>query len=148
MTDKLIVVADLGRVKAYRVTRDEMSPNPRLQLVDDVELTDAHGKVLDKVTDKAGRFPGNGTGPGGMSIGEPHNFHLENERRLLRQVAERINDLVKGVRIWYLAAVKEINPRLVESLSPQARATMAKNLPADLIKIPKDEILERFQAAA
>ena len=36
MTDKLIVVADLGRVKAYRVTRDNMSTSSRLELVDNV----------------------------------------------------------------------------------------------------------------
>lgn len=144
MTDKLIVVADLGRVKAYRVTRDDMSPTSRLELVDDVEMTDAHGKLLDKITDKAGRFPGNGTGPGGMSMGENHNLQLETDRRLLKQVADRINNLAKNERIWYLAAVKEINPRVVESLNPTVRATMAKNISADLIKIPKEDLLSHF----
>lgn len=144
MTDKLIVVADLGRVKAYRVTRDDMSTSSRLELVDDVELTEAHGRLLEKVTDKAGRFPGNGTGPGGMSIGENHNLGLETERRLLKKVAERIDALVKNERGWYLAAVKEINPRVVESLSPGARATLQKNVSADLIKTPKDQLLSHF----
>jgi hypothetical protein len=144
MTDKLIVIADLGRVKAYRVTRDDMSPTPRLELVDDLEFMDAHGRLLDKVTDKAGRFPGNGTGPGGMSIGEKHGIQEETERRLVRQVAERISELARNERIWYLAAVKEINPRVVEKLDPNVRATMAKNISADLIKIPKDQILSHF----
>jgi protein required for attachment to host cells len=144
MTDKLIVVADLGRVKAFRVSRDDMSPNSRLELVDDVELMDAHGRLLDKVTDKAGRFPGNGTGPGGMSIGEKHGIQEETERRLLRQVVERINTLAKNEHIWYLAAVKEINPRVVEKLDPDVRSKMAKNISADLIKIPKDQILSHF----
>jgi len=144
MTDKLIVVADLGRVKAYRVTRDDMSPTPKLDLVDDMEFTDAHGRLLDKLTDKAGRFPGNGTGPGGMSIGEKHGIQEETERRLVKQVAERISTLAKNERIWYLAAVKEINPRVVENLHPGVRATMAKNISADLIKIPKEQILSHF----
>ena len=144
MTDKLIVVADLGRIKAYRVTRDDMSTTSRLELVDDVELTDAHGRLLEKVTDKAGRFPGNGTGPGGMSIGENHNLGLETERRLLKKVVERIDGLVKNERVWYLAAVKEINPRVVESLSAGARQTLAKNISADLIKTPKDQLLSHF----
>jgi hypothetical protein len=144
MTDKLIVVADLGRVKAYRVTRDDMSTSSRVELVDDVELTEAHGRLVEKVTDKAGRFPGNGTGPGGMSIGENHNLGLETERRLLKKVAERIDGLVKNERGWYLAAVKEINPRVLESLSPSARATLQKNVSADLIKTPKDELLSHF----
>lgn len=144
MTDKLIVVADLGRVKAFRVSRDDMSPTQRLELVDDLELMDGHGRLQDKITDRAGRFPGNGTVPGGMSIGENHGLLEENERRLLRQVAERINALAKNERIWYLAAVKEINPRVVEKLDPDVRSKMAKNISADLIKIPKDQILSHF----
>ena len=38
----------------------------------------------------------------------------------------------------------EINPRVVEKLDPNVRATMAKNISADLIKIPKDQILSHF----
>lgn len=145
MTDKLIVVADLGRVKAYRLSHDDMSPTPRLELVDDVQMAEAHGRLLDKVTDKAGRFPGKGTGPGGMSISENHNLTLETERRLLKKVAERIDGLVKNERVWYLAAVKEINPRVVESLSPAARQSMVKNVSADLTRTPKEELLSHFQ---
>ena len=144
MTDKLIIVADLGRVKAYRITHDSLSPTPRLELVEDLEMTEAHGRLLDKVTDKAGRFPGNGTGPGGMSIGENHNLGLETERRLLKKVAERIDSLVKNERVWYLAAVKEINPRVLENLSPAARQTLSKNISADLIKTPKEQLLSHF----
>ena len=79
-----------------------------------------------------------------MSIGENHNLGLETERRLLKKVAERIDALVKNERGWYLAAVKEINPRVVESLSPGARATLQKNVSADLIKTPKDQLLSHF----
>lgn len=144
MHDKLIVVADLGRVKAYRVSRDDLGSSPRLELVRDVELTEAHGRLLEKVTDKAGRFPGNGTGPGGMSIGENHNLGLEQERRLLKKVCEQIETLVKNERAWHLAAVKEINPRLVENLSAAARQTLQKNISADLIKTPREELLSHF----
>jgi hypothetical protein len=33
MTDKMIVLADLGRVKAFRVTYDMMTSKPQLELV-------------------------------------------------------------------------------------------------------------------
>src|SRR5581483_7233926 len=141
MADKLIVVADLGHLKAYRVTHDPMEIKPRIELVDDIELVDAHGKLLDKVTDKAGRFPGLGTGPGGMSIGENHNLLLEMDRRLVKQIAERIDQLVANENIWYLAASNEVNSRVLESLSQRSRQTMMKNVSADLTKIPKSELL-------
>src|SRR5947208_170374 len=80
---------------------------PNLQLQDDIRFTEAHGRLLDKVTDRAGRFPSNGSP--GMSIGENHNLQLETERRLLKQVAERIETLVKNEHYWFLAANAEIN---------------------------------------
>jgi hypothetical protein len=52
----LIVVADRGSLKAYRVA-ETPTRGPSLQLVQAFDLTEAHGKLLDKVTDQAGRFP-------------------------------------------------------------------------------------------
>ena len=43
-----------------------------------------------------------------------------------------------------LAASKEINRQLLEELEPQVRAKIEKNLPADLTKSDKSEILRHF----
>ena len=66
----LIIVADRGEIKAYRVKK---TPNrgANLQLVQALDLTDAHGRYGDKLTDQAGRFPvSDGNGRHANSIAE------------------------------------------------------------------------------
>jgi hypothetical protein len=146
MTDKMIVLADLGRVKAFRVSYDMMTSKPQLDLVYDCEFPEAHGRMQDKVTDLAGRFPTSGTP--GASNGENHNMRGENERRLIRLVAEKIGELVQGERFWYLAAGEGINGRLLDHLGPATRGSLTKNVTADLVKMPKQQVLDYFLAAA
>jgi hypothetical protein len=145
MTDKMIVVADLGRVKAYRVSCDLMTSKPQMELIYDCEFLEAHGRIVDKVADHAGRFAAGGTP--GASNGENHNLQIETERRLIRLVAEKISDLVHGQRYWYFAAAERINGRIVEILSQDARGSLYKNVSADLVKTPKQEIMDYFMTS-
>jgi len=142
----MIVLADLGRVKAFRVTHDMMAPKPQIELIYDCEFPEAHGSLFDKLTDQAGRFPVRGAS--GASNGENHNLRGETERRLIRLVAEKINDLAQGQHCWYLAAGEGINGRIVENLRPETRTTLYKNVSADLVKIPKQQILDHFMSSA
>ena len=146
MTDKMIVLADLGRVKAFRVTHDMMTSKPQLELVYDCEFIDAHNRLIDRVSDRAGRFALSGTP--GASNGENHRLGVETERRLVRLVAEKINELTQGVRYWFLAAGEGINGRILEHLRPETRAGLCKNVAADLVKTPKHQLLDYFTAPA
>ena len=146
MTDKMIVLADLGRVKAFRVTYDMMTSKPQLELVYDCEFLEAHGRFVDKVSDQAGRFSVSGSP--GASISENHSLQVENERRLVRMVADKISELVQGERYWFLAAAEGINGRIVEQLPQTVRAALYKNIPADLVKTPKQQILDYFTTSA
>ncbi|HEX4085337.1 MAG TPA: host attachment protein [Chthoniobacteraceae bacterium] len=142
----MIVLADLGRVKAFRVTYDMMTSKPQLEQIYDCEFPEAHGRLMDKVTDQAGRFALNGTP--GAAIGENHNLRVETERRLVRLVAEKISELVQGERYWFLAAAEGINSRIVDLLPQPIRAALYKNIPADLVKTPKQQILDYFTTSA
>ncbi len=147
MPEKLIVLADLGRMKAYRVTADEMSTTPRIEVIEEFATLDAHGKLLDKVTDKAGRFPASGgNGTGGMSIGENHNLQTELDRRLVKQLAGSIDGLIRKENppLWFFAAGREINQKIVDELSADVRSRMKKNVPSDLTKVNKTELLSHF----
>jgi hypothetical protein len=146
MTGKMIVLAGLGRVKAFRITPDMMTSKPQMELVYDCEFPDAHHRLKDLVTDMAGGFPV--SGKPGTSIGENHNLRVETERRLIRQVAEKIGELARGQRCWYLAAAENINGRIIELLSPEVRAALFKNVTADLVKTRKQEVLDHFMASA
>jgi hypothetical protein len=138
----MIVLAGLGRVKAFRVSQDLMSSKPQIDLVYDCEFIDAHRRMVDRVTDQAGQFPVSGMA--GASNGENHNLRGETERRLIRMVAEKINDLVHDERCWYLAAGEGINGRILDQLPPEVRSTLYKNIPSDLVKTPRQELLGHF----
>jgi len=149
MKSTLVVVADLGCFKAFRLENHHPNQSPRLELVDEFNSADAHGKLVDKVTDLSGRFPRGGAvsnATGAMSDGERHNIELEQRKRLVRQLAQRLNTLArsKDVERCLMAASREINHQLLEELEPQVRAKIEKNVPADLTKLERAEILRHF----
>lgn len=147
MADKLIILTDLGSFKAFRVTRDEMTQNQHIQLIENFEPVDGHAKVQDKVTDQAGRFPvGNGIGGGPMSHGENHNLQTEIQRRVIRFLSESINDVIQRENpdIWYFAANREIDQKILDGIDPGVRAKMKKHVRSDLTKVEKTDLLSFF----
>lgn len=145
--NSLLIVADLGRMKAYRVTRDELQPDtsPAFQDLADDDLANQHSKVSERVTDKAGRFD---YGPGSVAVGERHNEQKEAEENQLQAIAERINDVAGGESSKiYLAAPQTMLRNLLEALSPDVRGRIKRDLALDLVKAPKLELLKRFELA-
>ena len=145
----MVVVADLGCLKAYRLENNHPNKSLRLELVEEFNNAAAHGKLGDKVSDLSGRFPrrtGAQHTSGAMSDGERHNIELESRKRLVRQLAQRLNTLLRSedVERCLLAASREINHQLLAELEPQMRAKIEKNLPADLTKLEPAEILRHF----
>ena len=54
----LVIVTDRGSLKAYRVN-ETPTRGPSLQLVQAFNMTDAHGRLIDKVSDLGRALPGN-----------------------------------------------------------------------------------------
>ena len=149
MKNTLVVVTDLACLKAYRLENNHPNKSLRLELVEEFNNAEAHGKLGDKVSDLSGRFPrrtGAQHTTGAMSDGERHNIELESRKRLVRQLAQRLNRLLgsKEVERCLLAASREINHQLLEELEPLARAKIEKNIPAGLTKLDRAEILGHF----
>lgn len=145
MQKTLIVLADLSGVKAFKLENNTMLRAPRLELIEHYNIPEAHARLVDRVSDQSGRFPGGSAG-GPMSDGERHNIQLELRKRFVRQLAARINILAGGPEIerCFLAVSKEINHDLVAELQPQVRAKVQKNIPSDLMKIEPTAILGHF----
>jgi len=129
-----------------------MNSGPRLEPVESFENPDAHGKIIEKVTDMAGRYrqsAGARNGAVGASNGERHNMDLEFRKRLIRQMAGKVNALARAADVdrCYLAASLEINRPLLDELEPGVRAKIERNVCADLTKLGRTEILDRFVEA-
>lgn len=146
MKTKLVVVADLGLLRAYKLYRNETGASPRLELIEEIELNEAHQRITDLVSDQAGRFASSGSA--GASAGERHNIELEHRKRLIKQLAERLTALLRAVDVdaCYFAASREINHKMLELLPHDLRAKITKNISADLTKLGKAELLGRFMA--
>src|SRR6059058_153819 len=126
----LIIVTDRGSLKAYRVD-ETPTRGPSLKLVQAFNITDAHGKMIDKVTDLAGRFPvSDGAGMHhGASIAET-KLETETERRIYRQLADQIVKLVKsdGVEGWSFAAAAPIHSAIVALLPGPVRDRIVEHV--------------------
>jgi hypothetical protein len=149
----LIITADRGSLKAYKVTE---TPNrgPSLQLVQAIDFTDAHGRYQDKFTDQAGRFPvGDGGGQAGSgrhqnAIAERQGLETENDRRLFRQLAESVADIVQteGSEGWSFAAPASIHTSIVDLLPPAVRQRIVEHVKSDLVKIEVAQLPQHFRS--
>jgi hypothetical protein len=148
---KVIIAVDLGHFKAYRVTKEPLAKSSRAELIESYDSIGARVKLSDKLSDAAGRFRMSGGKNGkAAGYGEAHNLETEEEKRLVKQIAEDINELVSKEKCegWSLAAGKNINSQIIENLSPGARAKLEKNLHCNLTKAGKSELLECFSKEA
>lgn len=147
MDKTVLITADLGHFKAYRVTKEAME-SPRVTLIESYDSIEGHGKLVDKLSDSAGRFRrGGGQDESAMGSGERHTIERETEKRLVRMIAKDIDAVIDSEECesWCLAAGEAINRQVVENLSPEVKARLDKNIAADLTNINKSEILGHFE---
>ncbi len=129
----LIIVVDRGSLKAYRV-----DPTPTrgasLQLVQAFEITGAHGRYDDKVTDQAGRFPvSDGNRRHANSVAERTALETENDRRICKQLAEHIAQVVKreAAEGWSFAAPASIHATVSDLLPAPIRHRLVEHVKSD-----------------
>lgn len=150
---KLIIVADLGLLRAYREVERPQDREPHLELIEELTPEAAHEKLSDQVTDQAGRFP-RGSGAdittGDLSAGERLNLDAEQSRRLISRLAETIDTLLadEAVTDCWLAASAPIHKQLLEALNPKARKKISQVLPSNLAKTDPGELREHFAKGA
>jgi hypothetical protein len=148
----LIIVADLGLLRAYRKTQSATDRQPHLELIDELKLEGAHQKLSDKVSDQAGRFPRGGGAAnisGDLSAGESLNTEAEQSRRLISQLAERINGLLAEDDVTHcsIAISGAIHKQLLEAIDPKARAKIGKVLASNLTKTDPQALAGHFARA-
>src|SRR5204863_3157382 len=106
MNNKLVVAADLGSFKAYRLETNSLHSTPRLELIEEINLNDTYAHLAG--VDPSGGFHSPMMGKWAVSSGERHNIELERKRRLIKQVAHFLNSLLQRESSdgCYLAASK------------------------------------------
>lgn len=152
MNSYFFIIADRGNLKAYRAKKAPAGRPPRMELVDAITLVEAHLSVAERFTDEAGSFPTQtGASPRqtiqGNSIGERH-YEIEEDRRLVKQLAMHIENIPHREKPngWSFAAPAEILAAVLAEVEHNLREQLLERLPRDLVKVPPDQLLERFSA--
>ncbi len=148
MKSKLVIVTDLGRLKAFRLDLTSKQ-NSRLEPLKEVVFEEAHRRLVDMVTDLSGRHAAPTRKQWGSPMADSHNLELEIRRRLIRRIARQIERLIQQESCdgCWLAAEKEIDHQILEELPQNIRKRIEKNLPHDLTKATQKELLERFRSS-
>ena len=149
MNKTLLIVADLGLLRAYRETQNNADRKPHLELVEELKPESAHQKFSDQVTDQAGRFPRGGshaTTSGVLSADESLHKEAEQNRQIISKLAARINALLadNAVTRCSIAISGAIHNQLLEAIDPKARAKIGQILASNLTKTNPNELLAHF----
>jgi hypothetical protein len=149
-SSSLVIVTDRGSLKAYRVN-ETPTRGPSLQLVQAFNMTDAHGRLIDKVSDLAGRFPvteGAGAHRGPASTAERTHLATETDRRIQKELADQIAKIVSlnGKDGWSFAAPAEIHAAIVDLLPAGARQRIVEHVKSDLVKIEPARLISHFRS--
>jgi protein required for attachment to host cells len=146
----LVIVTDRGSLKAYRIN-ETPTRGPSLQLVQAFNMTDAHGRLIDKVSDLAGRFPvteSAGAHRGPASIAERTQLAAETDRRIHKELAEQIAKIVSqiGKDGWSFAAPAEIHTAIVDLLPASVRQRIVEHVKSDLVKVEPSRLISHFRS--
>ena len=145
----LVIAADRGTLKAYQVN-ETPTRGPSLKLIQAFDVTAAHGRLIDKVSDQAGRFPvSDGAGSHhGASISEATQLESETDRRINKELAEQIAKIVNGSgkEGWAFAAPSEIHGAIVDLLPDRVRNRIVEHVKSDLVKVEPAKLPNHFRS--
>jgi len=146
----LVIVTDRGSLRAYRVN-ETPTRGPSLQLVQAFNMTDAHGRLIDKLSDLAGRFPvteSAGAHRGPASIAERTQLATEMDRRIQKELADQITRIVSqnGKDGWSFAAPAEIHMAIVDVLPAGIRQRIVEHVKSDLVKVEAARLISHFRS--
>lgn len=148
--EKLIIIANLGRVRALRFREAGEDP------LEQAHFSEVPGSpfemrpesITDAVTDQAGRFPQSGPADrlAGMSYGEEHELEAELEAQALRRIAKKIGELVaaENYPLWRLMATQEMLGHLQAALPELARQRLAYADVGDLTRMKLVDLEKRL----
>lgn len=144
--NKIVIVVDLGHFKGFKVTKAEME-SARITLIVSYDSIDAHGKLGEKLSDKAGRFKrSEGQRTEAKGYGEPHNIKIEMKKRLTKLIANDINSLIakEDYPKWDLAAPSKIKRQIIKHLAPDVKEKLGRSITSNLTKTAKSKIMSYF----
>jgi hypothetical protein len=148
MSTTLIIVADSGLLKAYRISQKSLAHKRKAELVKSVYYEQAHRKLGEIVSDQAGRFRGGGKiTNAGATTGEEHNLLQDLQKKVIKHLTADIESVVKlyAADAYHLALSVKLYKPVLEAMRKDFRAKFKKTVNADLTKETVAKLRERFK---
>ena len=148
MSTTLIIVADAGLLKAYRISQKSLTHKHKAELVKSVYYEQAHRKLGEIVSDQAGRFRGAGKKTtAGAATGEEHNLLLDLQKKVIKHISTDIESVIKlyAADAYHVAISVKLYKPVLQSLKKDLRAKIKKTVNADLTKETVAKLRERFK---
>lgn len=145
LDNTVIIVANLGELKAYKTVKhediydNELKINYSLELIDAEDFIEGRKQLHELKSDANGRR--------GHSTIEEHSVEGTIEKRTVGEVAQDIDAIVQQTKpkSLFLAFPKENNAELLEKLSLETKNVLKKNAALDLVKTDKNKLFEYFK---
>ena len=148
MSTTLIIVADSGLLKAYRISEKSLIHKRKAELVKSIYYEDAHRKLSEIVTDRSGRFRGSGKKTDqARASGEEHNLLQDLQKKVIKHLATDIESVIKlyAADAYHLALSVKLYRPVLAALRKDVRAKVKKTVNADLTKETVAKLRERFK---
>ena len=128
----LIIVADRGSLRAYRV-EETPTRGPHLELMQAFEVTDVMNAASTRHETPMTDWP---------------ELEAEMGRRICKELAAEIAKTVErnAGEGWSFAAPKSIHSKIVEQLPPEIRGRIVEHVESDLVKLPAAALPSHFRS--
>jgi len=135
---KLVIVADMGELKSYKVRMITETNRYHLELQTNIDYIEGRQSIGETLSDDRGRF--------GHKAGDDHGLEHESEQRLVHKIADDISNVLANSQpaSAYLAFPLKHHKELTSALSKRAQKALTKSIAADLVKCPVEELLSHF----
>lgn len=148
MSTTVIIVADAGALKAYRISEKSLIHKRKAELVKSIQYEEAHRKLSEVVSDQAGRFRGAGKiFNAAGATGEEHNLLLDMQKKIIKHLATDIESVIKlyAADAYHLALSVKLYRPVLDALRKDIRAKLKRTVNADLTKETLGKLRERFK---
>jgi hypothetical protein len=128
----LIVVADRGSLRAYRV-EETPTRGPHLKLVQAFEVTDVMNAPSTRHSTPMTDWP---------------QLEAEMDRRICKELATEIAKIVEhnAGEGWSFAAPESIGAKIIEHLPQEIRERIVEHVESDLVKLPAAALARHFRS--
>jgi hypothetical protein len=128
----LVVVADRGSLRAYRV-QETPTRGPHLELIQAFEITDVMDAVSTRHATPMTDWP---------------QLEAEMDRRACKELATEIAKVVERNQVegWSFAAPQSIYSKIVDLLPPEIRERIVEHVESDLVKVPAAALPSHFRS--